>query len=501
MAYDTTASVTGTGLATLAPDAVRKLWQQGIDTFEQTHDFFAEMEGGPDALIWEKTDLSKGKGQKITFTVGSGFYDEPHIGESTFDTSSDFEEFLLGTHDLIVDWVRHGVRVSERSEELMGMRGEIISGFNTAQGEWIGRLKSEQLFMMFRESLPSDNVVYAGRKTLNTLKSTDTLNWDEIISLGVQMKGKGGQPAKVGVQDNGQPIFKNVVVATTPALYSLDLDPSYKSLLAQTKVEKYASLLFNGGYAAPKGHIITEYTPIDHDGEGPIGSPLNPQARLGVAIAPGTAAIDVLGGGNATSAAKTKKLYFKHFPNYGYKFIGNTDATAGGSTAATTDSNTRYFLILNPPNAATDPGKVGMYAYTTGNNGNKITITGRLAATTDATLGIAQQTLGGVTWNTGVWANRHTATHPIGALILPCNSLGQIYGDTLMLGKRAAYRGYGKYRNQRAQQDREGGFLMERFILSVFGQSLRKDRLGRVPSVMRLRHAINYAGIDLPTIS
>lgn len=498
MSYDINASVTGTGLATLAPDAVRHLWQQGIDTFEQTHDFFAEMEGGPEALIWEKTDLSKGKGQKITFTVGSAFYDEPHVGEEVFETQDDFEEFLLASHDLVVDWVRHGVRVSERMEELMGMRGEILSGFNTAQGEWIGRLKSEQLFMMFRESLPTDNVVYAGRKTLDTLTSADSLNWDEIISLGVQMKGKGGQPAKVGALENGQPIFKNVLVATTPALYSLDLDPSYKSLLAQTKVEKFASLLFNGGYAAPKGHIVTEYTPIDHDGEGPIGSPLNPQARLGVAITPGTNAIDVKGGGNPTSAAKAKKLYFKYFPNFAYRFIGNTDASSDGSTTVSQDGNTHYFLIVNPPNAAVDPGKVGMYSYTTGNNGNKITVTGRLAS---AASGIAATTLGSVTWNSGVWANRHTATHPVNSLILPCNAKGQVFGDTLMLGKRCAYRGYGKYRNQRAQQEKEGGFLMERFILSVFGQSLRRDRLGRVPSVMRLRHAVQYAGLDLPTIS
>ena len=124
-------------------------------------------------------------------------------------------------------------------------------------------------------------------------------------------------------------------------------------------------MLFDGGYAAPKGHIIAEYTPIDHDGEGAIGSPLNPQARLGVAIAPGTAAIAIQGGGNATSAAKVKKKFFKYFPNYAYLFIGNTNAAAGGSTAVAQDGLTHYVLIINPPNAATDPNKIGMYSYTT----------------------------------------------------------------------------------------------------------------------------------------
>ena len=88
----------------------------------------------------------------------------------------------------------------------------------------------------------------------------------------------------------------------------------------------------------------------------------------------------------------------------------------------------------------------------------------------------------------------------IGSLIMPCNALGQVFGDSLMLGKRCAYRGHGKWRNHRAQDEKEGGFLMERYIVSVFGQSLRKDRLGRVPAAMRLRHALTYAGLPLPVV-
>ena len=142
-------------------------------------------------IIWEQTDTSKGRGQKITFTIGSGFYDEPHIGEAVFETQADYEEFLENSHEMVVDWARHGTKVSERAEEVMGMRGEIISGFNIRQGEWMGRLKSEQLFMMFRESLPSENVVYANSKTRDTLTSADTLDWDEIISDGRADEGQG----------------------------------------------------------------------------------------------------------------------------------------------------------------------------------------------------------------------------------------------------------------------------------------------------------------------
>jgi len=499
VALDITSPNTGTSLATLDENSVRQLWQDGIDVFDQNADFFSDYIGGPNSTIWEKTDLAKGRGQKITFTVASGFYDEPHIGESLFTTPEDYEEFLLGSHELFVDWARHGTKISERAEEVMGLRGEILSGFNTAQGDWAGRYKSEQLFMMFREQLPRENVLYPGSNTLDTLVSADTLKWDDIVALGTVMGTKNGQPAQMRTE-NGHMIQRNNVVATKDALFSLKLDDTYKELIGKTTNAEAAKVPFKGGYVDVDNHIIREYAAIDHDGEGAIGSPLNPKAKLGVAIAAGTTALTVYGGGNATSAAKAKKLFFKYFPNFAYKFLGSTDPKAGGVTLLAQDALTHYFLIVNPPWATDGQGganKIGMYAYTTGNNGNAIAVTKRLGPTT---AGIGYETVGSVQWNTGVWADRHTEVHPEDALILPCNAKGQVFGDTLMLGKRCAYRGYGKFRNTRREDGKEGGMLAERYIVTVFGQALRKDRLSRVPAVMRLRHAITYAGLPLPEI-
>lgn len=496
LGFDVTPNINGTALATMSEASVRQLWQDGIDVFDQTADFFADMIGGPNAIIFEKTQTSVGRGQKITFSVGSGFYDEAHMGEERFTTNDDYEEYLLGSHELTVDWARHGVRSSERTEEVMGMRGEILSGFNVEQGKWAGRLKSEQLFMMFRELVPDDNVLYANSKTFDTLTADDTLNMDDIIALGTIAAGKGGLPAEF-TTINKNLVHRMAVVSLKDSLFSLKLDSSYRELLQQTVEAGAAKVPFRGGYVDVDGHFIREYNPIDHDGEGAIGSPLLAQARLGDEIEAGTAVIDILGGGNPTSAAKTKKKYFKYFPNHAYRFIGNTDPKAGGITTLAKDGNTHYLLIVNPPNASVDPGKIGMYAYTTGNNGNKITITQRLGP--DAA--VAQvATLGGVTWNTGVWSGKHTQVHPANALILPCNRLGQVFADTLFLGKRCAYRGYGKWRNKRAQDDQEGGFSMERYIVTVFGQALRKDRLGRTPGAFRIRHAVHLPGVPLPEV-
>lgn len=485
VAVDYTPPNTGTSLENLDPAAVRKLWQAGVDVFEQSEDFFDPMEGGANALIETVTDTSKGKGQKVRFEVMSGFYDEPHMGEELFETQDDFEKIMIQGNELEVDFLRHATAFTERTEERLGMRGEIISGVNEEIGKWLGRLKTEQLFMMFREQLPASNVVFAGGKTLDTLASTHTLKYDEVLGLNAQMKRLGGLPAQTGTSKNGQPIWKNCVVATSDALYSLDTDSAYRTILATTRSEEDAKTIFEGGYTNIKGNIIKEYQPIDHDGVGAIGSPMNPKALLGQAITAGTSSLVIYGGGDPVSAAITKKKYFKWFKNFAYRFL--LDVTL------TQDSNTYYVLIINPPNDAANPNKWGLYAYTTGNNGNTITCTQRLAGTSSGT---ASTTVGGVTWNGTI----NTTEHPVGALILQCNSKAQIYGYSLMLGRRSARRGYGKWRNRRTEQQFEGGFVTQRFVTTVFGQAPRRDRIQRVPGALVLCHAIQYAGVPTPTV-
>lgn len=491
---------TGTSLAAMDANSVRKLWEKGAQMAEQTEDFFQQMESSSDrSIIWSKTDLGKGDGQTMTFTTQSGFYNEPKLGESLFETSTDFEAVDISSYDLKVDFVRNAVRSSERMEEVMGMRGEIASRFNVELGKWLGRYKSEQAFAAYQLKINSENVIYASGKTLNTLSSADALAWDEIVMGGQAMKPLGGLPANIAGANSDQPIWSQTVVATETALFSLKVDPDYKTILQNGDVRGRGNTIFKGGYASIDGHTIVPYNPIDHDGVGAVGSFLNPKAFLGVAVTADTIAIDIKGGGNATDAAKTAKLFFKYFAGYAYKFV-DTGAYAAadfpGSDGVNYDGETKYFLICNTTGA--DAGKFGMYSYTTGNDGNKITINGRLGS---AASGIRVTTLGSVTWDSGVWSGKHTDAHPIGSLIVPCNAKGVPIGDTLILGRASMLRGYGKVRTRRSQDVLNGGMITDRYITSVFGQSLRKDRKGRMPAVIRLRHAVTYPGIAFPTVA
>ena len=278
--FDFSSNITGTALETMAPNSVRHLWSQGFLMAEQSTDFFQKMEGnGPSAPIQVKTDTSKGRGQKITMSVMSGFYDEPHLDDELFDSPDDFESVAMDDFDLEVGWARHGIRNLETTEEIMGMRGEIASRFNVEQGKWLGRLKTEQIFQSIMLNLNGENVFYAGGKALDTLKSADVISWDEITTLGQAMKPLGGLPADIKGSNSAAPIWSNIVIPTEAAMTSLKLDPDYKTVLGASDILGPGNTLFSGKVRDIDGHVLHVYNPIDHDGVGAIGSPLNPKAR------------------------------------------------------------------------------------------------------------------------------------------------------------------------------------------------------------------------------
>ncbi|HYF35438.1 MAG TPA: DUF4043 family protein [Prosthecobacter sp.] len=491
----TESPITGDRLKAISPDAVRKLWKRGVEVFEQTSDFFAEMEGNsPLSIIQTETDLSKGAGQEITFTKKSGLYGEAHLGEERFHDSRHYEELLIGTDKLSVDWFRHGVEYTERSEELMGMRGELVQGLPDELGKWGGRLKTEKMFMLFREQTPGEN-----RITLS-----GTLNWNSIVTNAQMMKRWGAPSAMVGRDPSGKALRRYCIVACTDALTSLKLDSDYRDALKSTTSGMHNRFFFSGGFTDVDGHVIKEYEAIEHDGYGAIGSPLNPMARLGAALTitstSYTAPVYITGGGSDYDANNILVKTTKYFPGYAYK------VQAGVTLTPSTDDF--YVAIINPPNAAVDPNKYGLYRIGNGqttpltiNDGNKLAIEAALVdGTTVAAHAVGTgpalvTSLGSVAWD----ANKHSNTHPVDALVVLVHADASAKFCSLILGAASARRGYGKYRNNRTFQNKEGNFVRDVFFNTVMGQSLRTNRRGRAPGVLALWHKGIYAGTPLPT--
>lgn len=494
--------------------SVRELWRKGVEVYEQTTDFFSQMEGGSDAIIETIADTTKGRGQKITFTQMAGLYNEPKHGDELFNDGDDFESIKLHSYDLSVDFLRHGVRYTERAEEFMGMRGEIAVGIPRELGKWMGRQKSEKLFMMFLHKGSAENHIFAGDKAgYNSLVSADTLDYDTIVAANTQLARLNGQPAKVGTDQAGNPIHRYCTVATTDALFSLEQDSDFKSLQENAGPNAYSNVLFKGGYTDIRGNIIKKYNPIDHDGYGAIASPLNPKADIGCDTTDGFATTTIssgagttntiYAGGSKAAGALSGKAYFKYFPLYQFKFLA-TETMALSDSLAYADLNTAggfYVAVVNAPNAAVDPGKIGYY-HVTANDGNKLTVTsgnaGRFNGTTDTTNFTALTAKLGA----AVVGTNTTQTHVAGtSTAYFINEVGVPIGHTLFLGKAAARRGYGKYRNQRSSDDHEGGFVKDIFVTSVFGQEHCEDAAGRKPGYLVISHAVQYAGVPFANIS
>jgi len=459
----------------------RKIYQQEVEVYEQSTDFWRPFEGASaSSPIWSKTDTSKGRGSKMVFTVKSGFYNEAVLGDTKFE-DDDYEDIKIGSYELQVDWLRHGTSYTLRAEEHMGLRGELVMGIPEEQGKWLGREKTDRLMMMFRHRGGTANYTFAGNaSSVDSLTTADTFSHDMVVENVQQLKTMNGKPAMIGTDGNRNEIKRYIVVPTTETLNSLETDPDYQRNLRDAGERGKSNDIFNGGYMDIRGSVVKEYCAYDHDGEGPIGSALFAKAELGTALTNAGIGDFITGGGSSTAAANTKAKYFRFFPNYAYPYLP-------GETIAVDGAATYYVIVVN--NSGADKGKFGFYSYNV-NNGTKLTINGALTS--------SNTTLGGLTWDAAV----NTNTHPSGSSVYLVNSKAVVYGWTPIIGAGSALRGYGNFKHKRSEQDVEGGHKKEVYITSVFGQEPRKDRRGRCPGFLVVCHAMSVPGLHFtPTLA
>jgi hypothetical protein len=469
-----------------AQDAANEaqIWEAGARKYEDTEDIFTSMEGGQDALIETVTRTSAGVGHQITFRQRSGFHGEGKLDEEDFDDDDDFEEALMSTDTLRVGFMRNGMTSWFLTSDELGYGTEIEAEYNEELGKWLGREKTWQMTQSLIHQTKQDNHI-----------PVDALSLESVSSATAQMRPLGGSPAYLNKDQHGNHIWGLCYITPTEGMAVLDEDPEYVDRLKTAGVRGGNNPLFTGESVMLKGNLIKHWDVKDHDGEGAIGSPLNPKAYLGVAIAAGTGVLEITGGGSPSAAAKLKKKYFRFFPAYNFKFAG------GGSVAVNAFShhltnvsgNLRFYVtIVNPRSATTDPGKWCIYECSV-NDGNRLTVTRRLGPTNAG--GTQVSTLGAVTWD----AAKNSQTHPVGSLVYWSYDTGVPSGRTIGMGKGAARRGYGAFRSKRFYQKIQGGIKTETYIGSVFGQRPRVDRIKRNPAVIVLRHPIKYDGWDHPT--
>jgi len=316
-------------------------------------------------------------------------------------------------------------------------------------------------------------------------------------------------PIKDAKSKNGWTIPKYLLVAPHDALGALKNTSQYLTAVQFAQERGDDNPIFSGDIANWDGHGILPHFTEDDDSNGPIGSAFAPKAYLGVAIAAGTTALTIYGGGNDAAAALTNPLYFGFFGNYDWQYVeGQTPNPS---------SNNRYFVIYNlTDSGAGDAGKWGFYRYQS-NNGNTITTAAYTATDPNALAGAggpsggrlaplphgggggdtANNIVGNVTWNPLI----NTNAHPEGSLILETNSYGVPFQYSVLLGKEAVMRGYGQNPMQKIDNEQDYGFLKAKGYKLTYGQTPFYDTNGVVRRYVLLVHAISYPGINLPVVS
>lgn len=477
-------ATTGTGVAAQHAKNSVEAWNQGFMLAEYEHDIMARFEGGSSDMAIPSKTLPVAAGQTINFRLQEGLYGPGVIGETEVAPP---EGLTFGGFALGVDYIRHSANISKRTNLVLGIGQEIQNGIPEMLGTWLARRKCAHLMtLLTRTGGTGENITYAnGKGSRDALTAADTLTWSDVTKVGQIMRSRGAMPAKVMTdRRSGRPIHGFHFLGLGEGWTALKNSTTYRDNVQQAGGNNLENPLFQGNLVPIDGHTLIEWNPPDHAGAGSLGSALNPIARLGVAITTGTSAVDITGGGNATNGALTTPQYFEHFSNSAWSFT-----TASAINADT--STLRYVIIYNVSGA--DAGKWGMYSYKV-NNGNKLTMFKRLGASDS---GDRLDDIGSVHYDSNV----NTDAHPAGSLVFEVNAKGIPIGRTIVLGRKAAFRGYSSLeRIVRTKETHEGGFIEQFYIRSIQGQTLCPQLDGRYRNHQIIEHAITLPGLaNLPT--
>ena len=275
----------------------------------------------------------------------------------------------------------------------------------------------------------ASNIIYANSQatSIEGLRSAHYADSALFRRIGGMLADNQAKPFAVA-KDGAHEINRYTILVPSRGLDELSNDQNWQLLMAQAGARGAGNYLFTGHVPDWNGSVVLPWTVEVDSADGPQGCFAMPQAFTGAALdLSQTSARTVTGGGSAAAAAKTDHLYYRFFP--GAAFSSHEDTKIAQETG-----DTKYLLIKDKTT-----GKFGMISYTT-TNGNTVTGVEHLGASDSSA---RKLTLGNVTYDTGVWAGRHTTTFAIGSKVVPCNSYGQPFVRLYGLGMDAMMHGFG----------------------------------------------------------
>ena len=437
-------------LRAATPDALTRIYNEKLrrggaqtaNPFPQwvgVGDNGATVNGMSGAPICKISDLSKQGGERVTFTVARGMNAQARLGEQVLMGNE--RGVKMGTYDVYLDDVRVGIGWTKKEVRVLAKQGQLTKFIVEETDRNLGLIQRDFIMQRLSERATlGRNRIFrtASRSSIQALQSTDIFSTDVIARAAGVLTSIGGKPISSRKLKNGATVPNYLFFGPQDVLKSLYSDTSYNTASLNSVQRTDQNILEAGGYTDWRGQKIWHWNNVDEDVSGPIGSVFNPKAKLGVAIASGTSAVVIYGGGTGYDASEPGGAldYFRHFP--GGSTIGKQWED---ETRSTTDDTGSSFIVALVTTGA-DAGKWCMYRYVnTSNTGLAITVAaysattglkgGRLSAT--AATGSADDECGYVAWNAAV----NTETIPQGSLLFHANAYGQIIGYVGALGSDA----------------------------------------------------------------
>lgn len=471
------------------PGARKKIWALRALQSRNRKSIFEKAVGNEESQksIIRKNDLKKSKGDKITMTVTAPLGGKARRGSQSLRGHE--ENLKINTYDMQIDFIRHAVAVDEKHKKLAAVDFDyIITG---RVGEHCALTMDDDLAMMYRLKAISANHIYGGGKANeDALVSADVLTGSLIETAGEVCRGRGAEPTKVIRGTEGGELDRYLCFIPHTLLANLRRTDEWRTGIQNAGPQSKDNALFTGEYWDWNGHLIVPHQVVDTDANGPSGSAWLPKAYLGEAITAGSTVVIVKGGANANGAALTDPEYFGFFSNYDWKWT--EDQASADFTGIE-----KFFAIYNV--TGNDANKYCIYAYTVGNNGNTITITKRLGASTiSAGGGVTFVTLAGITYN----ASLHTFDHPVGSVIVQVNAKCVPIGHWCMSGAESAYRGDGMDTIKEIRDDDDYEWVKGVGYCACYGQTVSLDTNNEPRGYVFVTCAVNHPALPmLPNVT
>lgn len=471
------------------PLSEEQLWAKTLflneDMQYEDNPFVDNMVGGRDSgkAILEVVETKKVHGTEVNVPLISGLDGEGTFGDdirSGNDMTYDFGNFKVkvGRTFFSTAWT-----VTAESETMQG--GVLMSRVNRDLSKVLARRRSGDMLMNLRKAaytpIGAPNLVLPlGRGSVDDIVSTDTLNTTMVSAVGEILPGLGASPMNVTkdkASDSEKLIYMGLV--NNIAISSFVNDPRYTNAKTNADERGRLNASFTGELLPWDGVALYRWNNKDQK-KGPIGNPLMPRAKLGVAIT-GAASGTVLQGGGFTynavrQASQNPSLYFKYFPAAAYKCFN------GDLFVATTDQT--YAVAIVNPN-----GTFGVFQYQV-TDGKTLTLSSNAQAVGPA--------------------GKRTTNFVQGATIYFCNNIGTYLAWSLFYGQHMLGSGVGSLNGadseaanlqmgslKKGEEDR--GSRKWVGTEAVWGCRVVNDWSGQYPNFLLLQHAITPA--NAPVLS